>query len=518
MTTAEPNTEQPYAVELEGIEKRFPGVIANHDVSLKVRKGTIHAIVGENGAGKSTLMKTLYGMHQPEAGTIHVNGQQVHFKSPAEAIAVGIGMVHQHFMLADNLTVLENVILGAEPARRGVIRHAEGTAKVAALAKQIGAHVDLDAPLSALGVGQRQRVEILKVLYRGANILILDEPTAVLVPQEVDELFETLKVLVAGGATVIFISHKLDEVLAVSDEITVIRQGTTVGTVTPDSITRSRLGEMMVGSELPKPIPRETKIGTAVRLEVNGASAKVVGPGSQKYVFQDIDIDVHEGEIVGVAGVEGNGQFELCEGILGLMPLTAGTIVLDAKDVTHETVRHRKDAGIGYIPFDRHREALMLSSPLWENTMLGRESQPKFNIGPLINVRGSQADCREIIHDFDVRTPGENVPAFALSGGNQQKLIVGRELVNNPSVLIAAHPTRGVDIGAQNAIWARLRTARDAGMGVLLLSADLEELIALSDVIVVMFDGMITARLTPAQATPELLGLYMTGTRQEAVA
>jgi len=269
---------------------------------------------------------------------------------------------------------------------------------------------------------------------------------------------------------------------------------------------------------LPKPIPRETKIGTAVRLEVNGASAKVVGPGSQKYVFQDIDIDVHEGEIVGIAGVEGNGQFELCEGILGLMPLTAGTIVLDAKDVTHETVRHRKDAGIGYIPFDRHREALMLSSPLWENTMLGRESQPKFNIGPLINVRGSQADCREIIHDFDVRTPGENVPAFALSGGNQQKLIVGRELVNNPSVLIAAHPTRGVDIGAQNAIWARLRTARDAGMGVLLLSADLEELIALSDVIVVMFDGMITARLTPAQATPELLGLYMTGTRQEAAA
>ena len=512
MTSAQPNGELPYAVDLEGIEKRFPGVIANHDIALKVRKGTIHAIVGENGAGKSTLMKTLYGMHQPEAGTITVNGELVHFRSPADAIAVGIGMVHQHFMLADNLTVLENIILGAEPVRNGVIRHNDAYKALSALAKQIGAHVDLDAPLSGLGVGQRQRVEILKVLYRGANILILDEPTAVLVPQEVDELFATLKQLVAGGATVIFISHKLDEVLAVSDEITVIRRGTTVGTVTPETITRSALGEMMVGSELPKPVPRETKIGDNVRLRISGAGASV--PGSGKFIFEHIDIDVHEGEIVGVAGVEGNGQFELCEALTGLLPLDQGTISLDGHDVTHETVRHRKDAGLGYIPFDRHREALMLSSPLWENTMLGREQLPQFRAGPLIDVGSARADCRDIISEFDVRTPNEDVPAFALSGGNQQKMIVGRELVGKSAVLIAAHPTRGVDIGAQNAIWARLRAARDQGLGVLLLSADLEELIALSDKIVVMFDGKINARLSPAEATPEKLGMYMTGSKQ----
>ena len=505
-------TNDDIAVQLVGIEKRFPGVIANHDVSLTVRRGTIHAIVGENGAGKSTLMKTLYGMHQPEAGTITVNGVEQHFKSPADAIAVGIGMVHQHFMLADNLTVLENIILGSEPSQRGVLKLDDARRRISELAAASGTHVNLDAPVSELGVGQRQRVEILKVLYRGARILILDEPTAVLVPQEVDELFANLHRLVAEGATIIFISHKLDEVLAVSDEITVIRQGTTVTTVLPSDVDRVQLGELMVGSELPSPEGRESTVGSTVRLRVRGLT--VPKPG-QRNPVEDVTFDVHESEVVGIAGVEGNGQFELCEAILGLTPISAGTIELAGDDVTTATTRHRKAAGVSYIPFDRHREGLMLDSPLWENALLGREHEAKFTKGPLIDAGAAKADCRDVIERFDVLTPSENVPAFALSGGNQQKLLVGRELSNDPHILLAAHPTRGVDIGAQAAIWGELRHARDQGLAVLLISADLDELIGLSDTILVMYDGRITARLDPATATPAMLGSYMTGGTQE---
>ena len=501
-------SNEDIAVELVGIEKRFPGVIANHDVSLTVRRGTIHAIVGENGAGKSTLMKTLYGMHQPEAGTITVNGVEQHFKSPSDAIAAGIGMVHQHFMLADNLTVLENIILGSEPNRRGVLKLDEARRRISELAAASGTHVDLDAPVSELGVGQRQRVEILKVLFRGARILILDEPTAVLVPQEVDELFGNLHRLVADGATIIFISHKLDEVLAVSDEITVIRQGTTVTTVLPDAVTRSTLAELMVGSELPSPEGRESVVGSTVRLSVRGLTVPKAG---QRNPVEDVSFDVHEAEVVGIAGVEGNGQFELCEAILGLTPVSAGTIELAGEDVTGASTRHRKAAGVSYIPFDRHREGLMLDSPLWENALLGREHEAEFANGPMIDARAAKQDCREVIERFGVLTPSESVPAFALSGGNQQKLVVGRELSAQPHILLAAHPTRGVDIGAQSAIWSELRHARDRGLAVLLISADLDELIGLSDTILVMYDGHITARLDPATATPEMLGTYMTG-------
>lgn len=500
------------AVELTGIEKRFPGVIANYDVSLRVRRGTIHAIVGENGAGKSTLMKTLYGMHQPDAGTIRVNGRELQLKSPSDAIDAEIGMVHQHFMLADNLTVLENIILGSEPAKRGVLSLGEARRRIAELAASIGTTVDLDEPVSELGVGQRQRVEILKVLYRGARILILDEPTAVLVPQEVDELFVNLHRLVDDGATIIFISHKLDEVLAVSDEITVIRQGTTVTTVLPGDVDRTTLAELMVGSELPSPEGRESVVGEAVRLAVRGLT---VGSPGQRLLVDHVDLEVHHAEVVGIAGVEGNGQFELCEAILGLQPLLDGTIVLDGNDVTGLSTRDRRDAGLGYIPFDRHREALMLDSPLWENSLLGREDDQRFRSGPLVNASAARSDCREVIDRFDVLTPSESVPAFALSGGNQQKLVVGRELTAGPTVLLAAHPTRGVDVGAQAAIWAELRAARDNGLAVLLISADLDELIGLSDTILVMYDGMITARLDPATATPEMLGTYMTGGLQE---
>jgi general nucleoside transport system ATP-binding protein len=503
---------EPLAVELTGIEKRFPGVIANKDVWLKVRRGTIHAIVGENGAGKSTLMKTLYGMHQPDAGTIAVNGTEVSFKSPSAAIEAGIGMVHQHFMLADNLTVLENVILGSEPTRAGRIDRATAAKKFDECARLLGLQVDSKRLVAELGVGDRQRIEIIKVLYRGARILILDEPTAVLVPQEVDELFVSLKRLVAEGATIIFISHKLDEVLAVADDITVIRAGTTVGAVKPKDTNRRQLSEMMVGFQLPTSQPRTTQIGSDVRLELDAIT--VAGIGAKPLVDQ-ASLVVHTGEIVGVAGVEGSGQFELCEAVMGIRPLASGVIRLGGRDITELSAKETRGSGIGYIPFDRHREGLMLSAPLWENALLGRETEPKFRSGPFVNAAAVRADTRDIITTFGVRTPNETVPAFALSGGNQQKLIVGRELESDPSVLIAAHPTRGVDVGAQATIWDELRQARDAGTGILLISADLDEVLALSDVILVMYDGRIIASLKPSEATPQVLGSYMTGGEQE---
>ncbi len=497
------------AVELIGIEKRFPGVIANHDVNIAVKRGTIHAIVGENGAGKSTLMKTLYGMHRPEQGQVIVDGVERHFKSPSDAIDVGIGMVHQHFMLADNFTVTENIILGAEPTQGARLDLKAARERLSEIAQSSGIDIDLDALVADLGVGQRQRVEILKVLYRGAQILILDEPTAVLVPQEVDELFDNLKQLVAEGATVIFISHKLDEVLAVSDEITVIRAGTTVTSVLPHETDQKQLAEYMVGSELPAAEPRHTTIGDEVLLEVRGLRVDADDEGG-KPTIDDISFAVRSGEILGVAGVEGNGQFELCQAVLGLAE-SSGSVLLGGDDVSHEAPRARQDRGIAYIPFDRQTEGLMLNSPLWENLLLTRDNEPELSPNGFINQAAVRAATVATIERFDVMTPSETVPMYALSGGNQQKLLVGRELGSNPTVLIAAHPTRGVDVGAQSSIWDELRDARDQGLGVLLITADLEELLALSDRIIVMFDGRLNAELEPNEATPELLGTYMTG-------
>ena len=500
------------AVRLTGIGKRFPGVIANHDVNLNVRAGTIHAIVGENGAGKSTLMKTLYGMQQADTGTIEVGGTERHFRSPSEAIDAGIGMVHQHFMLADNLSVLENIILGSEPARRGVINTGDARRRIGDIVASLGAELNLDDPVSELGVGERQRVEIVKVLYRGARVLILDEPTAVLVPEEVDELFDTLRRLVDDGATVIFISHKLDEVLQVSDDITVMRQGTTVAETTPSQVDRAGLAELMVGSELPSPAGRATAIGEQVRLRVHD----LVVPGVEgRPAVEHASFEIHAGEILGVAGVEGNGQFELCTALLGLRAAT-GEVAIDGQDISHASTRHRHEAGLAYIPFDRHREGLMLNAPLWENALLGREDNPELSKGPLIDIAAARASTVGIIERFGVLTPDETTPAFALSGGNQQKLVVGRAMVSEPSVLVAAHPTRGIDVGAQAAVWDEIRRARDNGMAVLLVSADLEELIGLSDRIAVMFDGRITAMLDPDTTTPAELGGHMTGSHQEA--
>jgi general nucleoside transport system ATP-binding protein len=492
------------AVELRGITKRFPGVVANSDIHVRVDRGTIHAIVGENGAGKSTLMKILYGMYRPDAGEILIAGAVVHLNTPQQAIAAGIGMVHQHFMLADNLTVLENVVLGAE-GRHGIGQSA--AVQIREISRQYGLDLDPDALVEELGVGDRQRVEIIKVLYRGARILILDEPTAVLVPQEVDELFGNLRQLTREGLTIIFISHKLHEVLSVADAITVIRRGTTVASVAPKDVTARQLATLMVGSELPSPETRESTVTADVALEVRGLT---VHTASGRSVIEDIDLVIHRGEVVGIAGVEGNGQAELVEAIMGMRPAT-GTVSLAGDEVVAWGTRHRREAGLGYIPEDRHRHGLLLDAPLWENRMLGHQTEPPNARGPLLTEGPARRDTERIVGTYDVRTPNIDVAAGALSGGNQQKLIVGRELSHTPKVLIAAHPTRGVDVGAQAAIWDHIRQARHDGMGVLLISADLDELIGLSDTLQVMYRGRFVATADPATVTPEQLGLAMTG-------
>ncbi|WEH37605.1 ABC transporter ATP-binding protein [Streptomyces sp. AM 4-1-1] len=502
-------SSSPPAVELRGITKRFPGVVANHGIDITIRKGTVHALVGENGAGKSTLMKILYGMQKPDEGTITVDGAEAVFGSPADAIARGIGMVHQHFMLADNFTVLENVVLGGEKAH-GI--GAGARRKIEEISDAYGLGVRPDALVEELGVADRQRVEILKVLYRGARILILDEPTAVLVPQEVDALFDNLRELKAEGLTVIFISHKLGEVLSVADDITVIRRGTTVGTADPADTTTRQLAELMVGSELPSPETRESTVTDVPMLRVEGLTLTAADPdGSVRDVLAGIDLTIHKGEVLGIAGVEGNGQTELIEVLMGMRRVDGGTIRLDADDLSQTPTRKRRESGIGYIPEDRHRHGVLLEAPLWENRILGHVTERPNSRGGLLDIKAARADTERIVREYDVRTPGIDVTAASLSGGNQQKLIVGREMSHTPKLLIAAHPTRGVDVGAQAQIWDQIREARREGLAVLLISADLDELIGLSDTLRVMYRGRLVADADPATITPEELGSAMTG-------
>lgn len=484
--------------------------MANHDIRLTVRKGTVHALVGENGAGKSTLMKILYGMQKPDEGTITVDGEQVSFSSPADAIVRGIGMVHQHFMLADQLTVLENIVLGSEKL------HGIGAAarrQIAEISERYGLGVRPDAMVEDLGVADRQRVEILKVLYRGATTLILDEPTAVLVPQEVDALFDNLRELKSEGLSVIFISHKLGEVLSVADDITVIRRGTTVGTAVPSETTPRQLAELMVGSELPTPETAESTVTDRPMIEVE--ALKLLADGeSGRALLDDISFTIHEGEVLGLAGVEGNGQTELIDALIGLKHADSGVIRMAGQDITAMATRHRREQGVGYIPEDRHRHGLLLESPLWENRILGHVTEKPNSRGKggfWLDPKGAQADTRRIVEQYDVRTPGIDVTAASLSGGNQQKLIVGREMSHKPRFLIAAHPTRGVDVGAQAQIWDQIREARREGLAVLLISADLDELIGLSDTLRVIYRGRLVADADPATITPEELGSAMTG-------
>ncbi|MFI9648566.1 ABC transporter ATP-binding protein [Streptomyces sp. NPDC052040] len=519
------------AVELAGITKRFPGVVANHDIHLTVRKGTVHALVGENGAGKSTLMKILYGMQKPDEGTISIDGEPVTFNSPADAIQRGIGMVHQHFMLADNLTVLENVALGSEKLY-GIGGGARK--KIKEISERYGLGVRPDVLVEDLGVADRQRVEILKVLYRGAKTLILDEPTAVLVPQEVDALFDNLRELKSEGLSVIFISHKLGEVLSVADDITVIRRGTTVGTAVPSETTPRQLAELMVGSELPTPETAESTVTDRPVIEVKGLTVHAGGGPSLgdlaepaptgllteataesaatvRRVLDDVTFTIHAGEVMGIAGVEGNGQTELIDALIGLKNADSGSIAFLGEDITSWATRKRREQGVGYIPEDRHRHGLLLEAPLWENRILGHVTERPNAKGFWLDPKGAQEDTRRIVEEYDVRTPGIDVTAASLSGGNQQKLIVGREMSHNPKFLIAAHPTRGVDVGAQAQIWDQIRAARREGLAVLLISADLDELIGLSDTLRVIYNGRLVADADPATITPEELGSAMTG-------
>ncbi|HSJ90561.1 MAG TPA: ABC transporter ATP-binding protein [Ilumatobacter sp.] len=501
------------AIELIGITKRFPGVIANDNVNLTVEPGEIHAICGENGAGKSTLMKILYGMQPADEGVMKINGEEVHFSSPTDAIAAGIGMVHQHFMLADQMTVLENVILGSEPTKPGGrIDFDEAERRLLEVGQAYGLAVDPDDLVETLEVGEKQRVEIIKVLFRGANILILDEPTAVLVPQEVEELFRNLRELQAGGSTIIFIDHKLQEVLEISDRITVIRRGKTVATVDADSVTAGDLAELMVGSELPSPETSESTVTDEVALDVAGLT---VLDADGRRAVDDVSLTVHRGEVLGVAGIEGNGQSELIDALIGITEPAAGRITILGEDISRASVRHRREAGIGFVPQDRTSDGLLLDATLWENAALGHQTKAPFSKGFWIDRAGARERTEKIREEFDVRSPGVDTSARARSGGNQQKLVIGRELTAGPLVFIAAHPTRGIDVGAQAEVWNDIRDARANGLATLLVSADLDELIGLSDTIVVMFHGRLVATLDPAEVTPRTLGSYMTGAALE---
>ncbi len=498
------------AIELVNITKRYPGVIANDRVNLVVREGEIHAVIGENGAGKSTLMKILYGMVIPDEGEIRIRGEQTVMASARDAIEAGIGMVHQHFMLAEQMTVLENVILGAEPRDGLKINFGEAKRRILEITGE--GSLDPDQMVEELSVGEKQRVEIAKVLFRGARILILDEPTAVLVPQEVEDLFVSLRELRERGVTIIFISHKLDEVLDIADAITVIRAGRTVATADPKTTTTRELAELMVGAELPTPDTRESTVTSQVLLEAEGLGT--LSEEGDRWVIEDVGFKIHRGEVLGIAGVEGNGQGELVELLVGMRSADSGWVRLNGKNIKPLSTLRRREAGIGLIPADRHHQGLLLESPLWENAMLGYQSRVPFTRGPLVDRKGARQRTEDVVESYDVRTPGVEVKIHALSGGNQQKLLVGKEMLGNPQVLLASHPTRGVDVGAQAAIWESIRVARAEGLGVLLISADLDELIGLSDTLMVILRGKLVATLDPQDVTPAELGSYMTGAAQ----
>lgn len=497
------------AIKLSNISKSFPGVKANDDISFDIRQGTIHAIVGENGAGKSTLMKILYGMQKQDSGSINIFSEQVKFLSPKDAISKGIGMVHQHFMLADNLSVFESIVLGIDKASLKKMNKSKYRKEIDAITEKYSMPLETASMIDELGVGEKQRVEIIKVLFRGAKILILDEPTAVLVPQEVKELFSNLKQLKDSGVTILFISHKLDEVLEIADEISVMRAGKYIDTVQANNVSKIELAEMMIGENLPSPPKRENKPREENALSVEDITSTTV---DGKKAFKNINFLIKQGEIVGIAGVEGNGQRELAESILGVFPIEKGKITLNDQEINLLNTRERREFGISFIPEDRQSQGLLMDVSLSENMILGRQSTFAYK-SKYSNIIYSQAnqDSQLVIENYDVRTPGNKTLALALSGGNQQKFVVGRELEDNPKLLIASQPTRGIDIGAQSLIWNKLRDARDSGLGVLLISADLDELIGLSDRIHVIYEGEFVKEINPQDATPELLGGYMTG-------
>jgi ABC-type uncharacterized transport system ATPase subunit len=483
----------PPLVALEGITKRFPGVVANDDVSLELRTGEVHALIGENGAGKSTLMRILYGMYPADAGRFLIRGDEVKIHSPRDAIARGIGMVHQHFVLVDPFTVAENVVLGDEG---GAVLDQDGAErKVKELADAYGFQIDPHTTVEDLSVGEEQRVEILKALYRGVDILILDEPTAVLTPAETHDLFDNLRRLRADGKSIVFISHKLDEVLEIADRITVLRRGAVVGETTPAQTSKSQLAEMMVGRpvlfRLDKP---QVEIGEAVlRLEeLQGGR------------LHGLSLEVRAGEIVGVAGVEGNGQRDLADAIMGLRPLDGGHVVLEGRDLAALSTAEIRNAGVGFVPEDRHEQGLVLGMTLWENSVLGRQDDAPFVKRGILSLRTIKELARKLVKLFDVRARSIDVTAGALSGGNQQKLILARELETDPKLLLAAQPTRGLDVGAIEFVWRQILEQKAEGRGVLLISAELDEIYALSDRILTLYEGRITGEYPPDAPADEV--------------
>ena len=503
-----------YVIEMLHITKEFPGIVANDDITLTLRKGEIHALLGENGAGKSTLMSVLFGLYQPEAGEIRKNGQTVNITGPNDATALGIGMVHQHFKLIDVFTVLDNIILGAETTKFGFLQKKEARSRVLELSEKYGLKVDLDAKVEDITVGMQQRVEILKMLYRDNEILIFDEPTAVLTPQEIDELMATMRAFAKEGKSILFISHKLNEIIAVSDRVTVLHKGKCVGTVNTADTDKQELSNMMVGRPVQLEVVKDEAKPAQVIMSVRG----LVVPSRvhKKDAVKNVSFDVRAGEIVCIEGIDGNGQTELVYGLTGLEKSTAGTVKLCDEDISRASIRTRL-RGMSHIPEDRHKHGLILDFTLEQNLVLQRYLEPEFQRAGFINKPAVRKYANKLIAQYDVRSgQGAVTRVRSMSGGNQQKAIIARELDRNMPLCVAVQPTRGLDVGAIEYIHNQLVAERDAGKAVLLISLELDEVMSLSDRILVMYEGEIVGELDPKATTVQELGLYMAGAKRTA--
>jgi len=507
------NTTQ-YVIEMLHITKEFPGIKANDDITLQLKKGEIHALLGENGAGKSTLMSVLFGLYQPEAGIIKKDGREVKIQNPNDATALHIGMVHQHFKLIEVFTVLDNIILGAEDTKLGFLQKKEARRKVQELSDRYGLHVDLDAKVEDITVGMQQRVEILKMLYRDNEILIFDEPTAVLTPQEIDELMAIMKGLAAEGKSILFISHKLNEIMAVSDRVSVLRKGRYIGTVDTSSTTKEELSRMMVGRPVQLVVEKDDAKPEEAVLTVEHLS--VPSKLHKNDAVHDVSLTVRAGEIVCIAGIDGNGQTEFIHALSGLEKSSSGTITLCGRNITGDSIRRRSQAGMSHIPEDRHKHGLILDYTLEQNMVLQRYFEPRFQKNGFIRFDEVREYATQLIEQYDVRSgQGPITTARSMSGGNQQKAIVARELDRNLPLVVAVQPTRGLDVGAIEYIHKQLVAQRDEGKAVLLVSLELDEVMNLSDRILVMFEGEIVGELDPKTVTVEELGLYMAGAKRQ---
>ena len=509
--------EHPYAIEMLNITKKFPGIIANDNITLQLRRGEIHALLGENGAGKSTLMSVLFGLYQPEGGTIRKDGKEVSIKNPNDANALGIGMVHQHFKLVECFSVLDNIIMGVEPVKNGFLQKKEAREKVLAISEKYGLHVDPDAIIEDITVGMQQRTEILKMLYRDNEILIFDEPTAVLTPQEIDELMQIMKNLAAEGKSILFISHKLAEIMAVADRCSVLRKGKYIGTVETASTTMEELSAMMVGRDVNFHVEKKPSTPGEVVLGVKDMS--VASKRSREDAVKNVSFSVRRGEIVCIAGIDGNGQTELVYGLTGLEPLKNGTVTLCGKDITRAPIRQRNTGGMSHIPEDRHKHGLVLDYTLEDNMVLQRYFEPEFTSkAGFLRRDNIRAYAQRLIDQYDVRSgQGPITTARSMSGGNQQKAIVAREIDKDPELLVAVQPTRGLDVGAIEYIHKQLVAQRDSGKAVLLVSLELDEVMDVPDRILVMYEGEIVGQLDPKTTTEEELGLYMAGAKRDEV-